>query len=107
MFLYSLPTHIPELGHPIRARLSETLEDSEFTSVKQRIEQITGKRPKTTITLAKFIAGSQTDDGITYALKEYLELTDWTGRSVRADKRGLIKSDTPKILHKLGLDAST
>ncbi len=90
--------------NPIRARLSETLEDSEFTSVKQRIEQLSGKETKTTLPLAKFIASSQTDDGIPYALKDYLELVDWTGRIVRPDKRGFIPSDTPKILHKLGLD---
>jgi len=38
--------------------------------------------------LAKFIASSQTDDGIPYALKDYLELTDWTGRIVRPYSSG-------------------
>ena len=33
-----------------------------------------------------------------------LELADWTGRSVRNDKRGYIKAETPKILKQLGLN---
>ena len=40
-------------------------------------------------------------------LTDYLELTDWTGRCVRPDKRGYIKSTTPAILNKLTLDEDT
>ena len=42
-----------------------------------------------------------------FSLKDYLELTDWTGRCVRQDKRGHIKSTTPAILKKLALDEET
>ena len=94
--------------NPIRADICDTLEDSEYTSVKQRIEQITSKPSKAPIIkLAKFVSGSQKKEGIPFSLKDYLELTDWTGRSVRRDKKGFIKSDTPQILHKLGLDEQT
>ena len=93
--------------NPIRADMCNTLEDSEHTSIKQRIDSITDKTPQTPIPLAPFIAGSQTEQGIAFALQDYLELTDWTGRSIRNDKRGFIKPDTPKILHQLGLDEQT
>lgn len=93
--------------NPIRANICDTLEDSEHTSIKQRIESLSGKTPPTPIPLAPFIAGTQADQGIAFSLLDYLELTDWTGRSVRNDKRGFIKSDTPKILHQLGLDEQT
>ena len=47
------------------------------------------------------------EDGIAFALKDYLELADWTGRIVRDDKRGSIDAGTPGILQKLQLDEDT
>jgi len=35
---------------------------------------------------------------------EYLELVDWAGRAIRADKRGAIPSLIPPILNWLGVD---
>ena len=36
-----------------------------------------------------------------FNLNDYLELVDWTGRIIREDKLGYIKSDTPPILERL------
>ena len=44
-------------------------------------------------------------EGIPYSLKDYFELTDWTGKVARADKRGCISEKEPEILAKLGIDA--
>ena len=93
--------------NPIRADICDTLEASEHTSVKQRIEQISNQQPETIIPLAPFIACSQTESGIPFSLNDYLKLADWTCRSVRNDKRSFINPDTPKILHTLGLDEQT
>jgi len=94
--------------NPIRADIYQSLESSEYTSVKQRIDQIKGKSsPPQSIKLAQFIAGSPTKDGIAFSLTDYLELADWTGRCVRIDKRGAIPSGTPKLLNQLGLDNET
>ncbi len=92
--------------NPIRAGICESLEDSEYTSVKQRIDEIKSQPDNIAqpIKLAQFIGSSQTEDGIPFSLADYLELTDWTGRSIRKDKKGFIKSGTPKILDQLGLD---
>jgi len=90
--------------NPIRAKICNTLETSEYTSVKQRIEQVSGQQPQSAIPLKPFIASIHTDEGLPFSLKDYLELTNWTGRIVRPDKRGFIKPDTPKILQKLALD---
>ncbi|MCK5648783.1 MAG: transposase [Gammaproteobacteria bacterium] len=93
--------------NPIRADICASLEDSEYTSVKQRIDEISSKPSSShtpPIKLAQFIGASLTEEGIPFSLKDYLELTDWTGRSVRTDKSGFIKTDTPKILVQLGLD---
>ena len=96
--------------NPIRADICASLENSEYTSVKQRIDEISSKPGSShtpLIKLAQFIGASPTDDGISFSLRDYLELTDWTGRSVRADKSGYIKADTPKILTQLEFDEKT
>ena len=97
--------------NPIRADICDTLEDSEYTSIKQRINNLSdniSQKPVTTpIPLAPFIGSAQTDKGIPFSLKDYLELTDWTGRCVRQDKRGYIKPTTAAILKKLALDEET
>ncbi len=96
----------------IRADICKTLETSEHTSIKQRIEQITqtkiaNRTNNNTVKLSSFIGSSLKDNGITFDLKDYLELADWTGRIVRDDKRGFIKNHTPGILQKLELDEHT
>ncbi len=96
--------------NPIRADICRTLEDSEHTSIKQRIEQITpteAPNSTTTVKLSSFIGSSLKEDGIAFALKDYLELADWTGRIVREDKRGSIDASAPGILQKLQLDEDT
>ncbi|WP_198264701.1 transposase [sulfur-oxidizing endosymbiont of Gigantopelta aegis] len=102
--------------NPIRADISQTLEDSDYTSVKQRIDSI--KKTKSiskkitqqstaTIKLAPFIGSSLKYKGIAFDLNDYLELAEWTGRIKRDDKRGYIKSGTPAILQKLQLNEDT
>ncbi len=94
--------------NPIRADICQTLEDSEHTSIKQRIEQISPTETLSstaTVKLSSFIGSSLKEDGIAFALKDYLELADWTGRIVRDDKRGSIDAGTPGM--KLQLDEDT
>ena len=43
-------------------------------------------------------------NAIGYTLKDYLDLIDWVGRSVRTEKRGAISSITPPILNHLGIN---
>ncbi len=99
--------------NPIRAGLSDNLEDSDFTSIQQRIiaysNQLNEKKDSIKnkskpIKLAGFTNGSNIRKGIPYSLKDYFELTDWTGRAIRDDKRGYIPDKEPKILGKLGID---
>jgi len=99
--------------NPIRAEICQTLEHSEHTSIKQRIEQISPTETSNhsnntaTVKLTSFIGSSLKEDGIAFGLKDYLELADWTGRIVRNDKRGSIDAGTPGILQKLQLDEDT
>lgn len=99
--------------NPIRATLSDNLEDSDFTSIQQRITAYSNRANKgkdrvknksKPVKLAGFSNGSNIRKGIPYSLKDYFELADWTGRAVRDDKRGYIPDKEPKIISKLGID---
>jgi hypothetical protein len=41
---------------------------------------------------------------LSVSLAEYLQLLDWTGRQIRAGKRGRILKDLSPILQRIGLD---
>ena len=101
--------------NPIRAQMASSPETSEFTSIKQRINeeqdtkidsQSTAKSnesPK--ILLKKFLTNNNDlTDQIPYSYHEYLHLVDWTGRVLREDKRGAIDNNLPPILIRLGID---
>ena len=43
--------------------------------------------------------------GIQFDFADYLELIDWTGRSIRDDKKGFIPATQPKLLQQIGVNA--
>jgi REP element-mobilizing transposase RayT len=83
--------------NPIRAAIASTPEESNYTSIKERIEKADDGL------LLKFT--NQDREGIPYSLKDYLELVDWSGRAIRHGKRGHIPENTPPILERLGMEA--
>lgn len=84
--------------NPIRAAMAKTPEQSDYTSVQERI-----LRPQDSC-LRPFAENE--DDGIPFGLKDYLEMVDWAGREIKRDKRGHIPDHTPPILTRLNMDAS-
>jgi len=55
--------------------------------------------------LYPFVGGTREGEpeGLPFHLADYLELVNWTGRAVRADKRGAIAEDLPPILERIGI----
>lgn len=84
--------------NPIRAAMARTPEQSEYTSIRERIVHA-HHTP-----LLPFI--EQAEDGIPFKLKEYLELVEWAGRAIKENKRGYIPSGMPPILTRLGMRAT-
>ena len=105
--------------NPIRASMADTPENSDFTSIQERlgIEPADSialpvaacTEPQKPLALAELMpfAGSEHQDRqpnhLPFDLSDYLELVDWTGRAIRNDKRGAINENLPKILDRLGL----
>ena len=99
--------------NPLRAGVAATPEDSDFTSIQQRLAAVTAQRaseqrpdPQTRIPLMPLKATSEEPHPNTlgYTLFDYLQLIDWAGRAVREDKPGAIAGELPPILQRLGLN---
>ena len=97
--------------NPIRAKMADTPEQSDYTSIKRRIRQaLKVNAPEEIVqqpaTLFPF-AGNPRDDmpeGLPFRLVDYIELVDWTCRILREDKRGSIPEQVPPILQRLNID---
>ena len=103
--------------NPVRAAITETPEDSDYTSVQDRCR---ARQSHRAAVLVPSLAGTATHDeaGLWFAgidratidgpaiisVDEYLELVDATGRIVRSGKRGSIPAHLVPILERLDLD---
>lgn len=91
--------------NPIRAGLATTPESSPHTSIACRIKEL-----RTTATQPTELfpfAGNPREpmpEGLPFRLDDYMALVDWTGRSIRDDKRGSIPQNAPQILERLNID---
>jgi len=99
--------------NPIRAGIAKTPEESEFTSIYERIKRIRGtsqggSSSALRISLRRFCDETEErESAIPYTLRDYLTLVDWSGRAVRAGKRGFIDAESPPILKRLNIDADS
>jgi REP element-mobilizing transposase RayT len=84
--------------NPIRAAMAMTPEQSDYTSIQERI-----LNPADT-SLRSF--SEHDKKGIPFVLKDYLELVDWAGRQIQPHKRGCIPANAPSILTRLKIEAA-
>ncbi|KZN12156.1 hypothetical protein, partial [Marinomonas sp. TW1] len=91
--------------NPLRANISKTPEESDFTSVKKRVTS--AKRKHQPKALSPFVGNPRKDmpDGLPFKLTDYLELVDMTGRIIREDKRGAIDKSQLPILKRLNISS--
>lgn len=83
--------------NPIRAAMAQTPATSNFTSIQQRI-----KHPGIH-QLMPFKDPNNTNNVIPYSYNDYLLLVDWAGRTISADKNGVIADAMPTALERLGM----
>jgi hypothetical protein len=105
--------------NPIRTGLADCPENSDFTSIQARLRQyadmLKAEVPDTADPMTEqpsdllpFVGGQNVDapDGLSFALQDYLQLVDWTGRVVREDKRHPMPANLQPIFQRLGLNES-
>lgn len=117
--------------NPVRAGICRRLEDSDYTSIQERIlayatsrrgrrqtqENESPTEARTSGNLRSFPPGALLPFGerntncadnrhsvIPYGLKDYFALIDWTGRAIRKDKPGAIPEHIQPLLMKLGVE---
>ncbi|MDN3683123.1 transposase [Vibrio tapetis subsp. quintayensis] len=90
--------------NPVRAGIAKSPEQSEFTSIKARLQALNDNLA-TAPCLHPFIGNSTTKlmDGIPFRLIDYIELVDWTARQFRNGKSS-IASNLPPILERLNFN---
>ena len=91
--------------NPIRADMAKTPEQSDYTSIQERIQKVMQKK---NCSLLPFVNTVKTKrekgTAIPFELNDYISLVDWSGRAILHNKRGSIPENTPPILHRLGID---
>ncbi len=96
--------------NPVRAKMAETPEDSEHTSIKLRCETLKEKEaPEQPDTLMPFVGNPREPmpAGLPFHLEDYIKLVDWSGRIIRAGKRGYISNSHPPIIDRLDIAPET
>ncbi|MEE1674157.1 transposase [Agarivorans aestuarii] len=95
--------------NPVRAQIADTPEDSDFTSVQLHMQALKAAKseenlqPSTVLPFTGYKAHGEPSPGLPFNLYEYLELVDWTGRCMRADKRGAIPDTVLPIMARLNI----
>lgn len=87
--------------NPVRARMCDTLEESHHTSAQLRLKEIETEPGQATRPLGP-ISGMRGLAVLRMSQSEYLCLLDFTGRQIRAGKRGAIAGPAPAALRRLG-----
>ena len=83
--------------NPIRANMAQCPEDSDYTSIQERILS-----KKTN--LKAFADQNNRDKDLAFSLDDYLHLVDCTGRAIVNEAKGYIPDDLPDILLHMGLN---
>lgn len=110
--------------NPVRAKIAQTPEESDFTSIQKRIRIMSKKantincanlhtfekqidtcpQPKSLMHF-NINCKNEMKSTIDFSLSDYLELVDSTGRVIREDKPGAISEDLSPILERLNLSS--
>ena len=83
--------------NPVRAKICDELEESQHTSITQRIDSLGQSDQDASkanrITPLRPVAGLQAELTLSVNEADYLAIVRWTGQQARPDKRGKLKAD--------------
>ena len=91
--------------NPIRAKMCNSLERSDFTSIQKRLQTVVSSAGEAEAEWLAPMASARASEESRIPVRQadYFALVDWTGRAIRSDKRGAIPSKVQPILQMLGV----
>lgn len=96
--------------NPIRAQIAKTPEESDFTSIQERLKTFakhlkygSARQPSSLVSFDDINITHGMKSLIDFKLLDYFELVESTGRMLHQDKKGSIPSTLPPLLLRLGL----
>ena len=93
--------------NPVRARITQKLEESHHTSIQQRIRKYSLDKNVTKSPLGlEAVIGSVGVKKLSISTDEYIDLVDWTGRSIIYRNKGSIPSNLPSVFERFRLKQS-
>lgn len=96
--------------NPIRAAISKTPEQSDFTAIQQRLLTLakavnaTQAQPVNLLPFVDYQPHSKKQLGLPFKLLDYFALVEWTGRCIREDKRGAIPTDIKALFERFNVN---
>ncbi|TQV89540.1 transposase [Aliikangiella coralliicola] len=90
--------------NPVRARITEKLEESHHTSIKQRLDDIQSQTNQSKLdSPLETIAGHIRERKLSITLREYTELVEWAGKSIIHPDKAAIPPHVAPVLDRLNL----
>ena len=87
--------------NPIRAGITQTIEDSAHTSIKKRLVQLNEKQLNEAV---DSISGSIHERTLSIRLKDYIELVEWTGKHIVHPGKAQIPAHLNSVFERLSLN---
>lgn len=99
--------------NPVRAGISDSPDEAEFTSIYTRIREMhrvasaskSSSRTRSYRLLPFRDQAPENAPAIPMSFHEYIALLDWSGRCKRKDGQGVIDNRAPPLLNRLSIDA--
>ena len=99
--------------NPVRAGISITPEEADFTSIQARIAELANAKSAATAETGQSdqfrllpFKEAPTSPRLPFSFKSYLTLVDWTSRRTRQDKSDKVDTRVPPILVRLKIDSA-
>jgi len=93
--------------NPVRAKITEKLEDSHHTGIKSRIDSIKEKQPVDVQGYLdesiQAISSSVKTKSLPISLKDYIELVEWTGKNITYPNKSAMPKQIQSTLQNLNL----
>ena len=88
--------------NPVRAKITQKIEDSKHTSIKRRIESLEHK-PELLNDNITSMSNAINSNRLSVTLKEYIQLVEWAGRSIANPNKASIPVQVASVLDRLNL----